>query len=253
MTNHEERVTVMEEETLKMVFQDLYKAIKEDVSCNGKILISYAGANLTSIEATALLFSNCILEDIEMVEQMKRQGVDHRYSDGIIRGMCEQVIEFIYLFHHPDLLPEYYGTNKSDREVDDIANEDDLFLAIRKLIGDKRYTSGRNILHMAEDIGEKYKADDELSLYEVYQWISTNYHNSYREHLNDLIGECEEEAADAGRNVGTQEAADTEEHIEEQELDYLMMTTILTAFMDTYETIVKNLNSREGDSGSMAD
>ncbi len=189
-------------------------------------LMKVAGKDIVSIEATALLFSDCIVKDIATIEKLKANNYEHRYTDGIIRGICEQVIEFKYLYKNQSLLSEYYGINKTEAELNDLSNESNLFIAIKKLLGDKRYTHGRNIRKMARDIGEETGTDDEMSLYEAYIYYSTRYHNSYLDHLSDLIGET----------------VDDDEEINDDQLDYIMLIIILDKYIEVYNKIVTPLS-----------
>lgn len=205
--------------TLKTEFKDLYNVFCATVESDMSILSMYVVKDMFSIEATTLLFAECIIEDIDTIEKLKLQKFAHRYTDGIIRGICEQVIEFIYLNKNRNLLTQYYGINKTESELNDIANKTDLFMAIRHLIGDKRYSNGRNILNMAENIGEKEGKNGDFSLYEAYEYISTRYHNSYLEHLGDIVDDVEGDE-------------------EDDELDYLILIVILHKFIEAYENIV---------------
>lgn len=221
-----EKIMNEDDESLKELFKKIYDEFKQQVNDNGKVLIPFVGEHLISLEALSLAFSNCIIEDIDMIMELKEQNINHRYADGIIRNICEQVIEFIYIYKNPDKLSEYFG-DKTDEEYKKLEKDSDIFMAIRKSIGDKRYTGGRKIKNMATNINEVEERDGALSLYGVYQYTSTVYHNSYLCSIFDLVGEVEEED-------GTNEN-------DSEDIDFLMMVTILIKFIDKYNEIVSHL------------
>ena len=232
---------------MKDSFKELYDSFIEETNNNEKLLINYTGEHITSLGATAFLFSTCIIDDLDMVEQMKKQDVDHRYSDAIIRGICDQVIEFIYLYKNPSLLSEYYGTDRTEEELEQIVNDDDIFTSIRKISGDKRYSKRRNIRDMAVSIGEEKGTGDALALYEIFQYYSVLFHSAYRENMMDIIGEVEKETEAETEEAETEEAEAEEVETEENaDLDYLMMTVILTRFFETYTKIVSAVKAEIG-------
>ena len=98
-------------------------------------------------------------------------------------------------------------------------------MALRHLIGDKRYTSGRNIHDMAVAINEEVGTNDEMSLYEAYQFISTVYHNSYRESFMELF--------DALESIQKGEASS------DGNIDFLILSVVLTKFMEAYKEIAR--------------
>ena len=105
---------------MKESFLELYEEFKQLISLNKETL---SHAPLTSIPFTAFLFSDCIKQDIDTVLSLKESNnTPTRYSEGIIRNICEQVIEFIYLHRNPSLLPEYYGTNRTEDELNQIVS-----------------------------------------------------------------------------------------------------------------------------------
>lgn len=205
-------------------FIELYKNFKELIETHDE---TFDHASLNSIPFTAFLFSNCIKQDIDMVLSLTKENAPIRYAEGIIRNICEQTIEFLYLYHNPSLLPEYYGTNRTEDELNAITQGPDMIMAFRRLIGDKRYSSGRNIRDMAISIGEETGTDDEMSLYEAYQLISKVYHNSYREVFMELI--------DALASIQRREAS----HDEATDLDFLILNVVLTKFMKAYREIIE--------------
>lgn len=252
-------------DAMREAFINLYESFKSITETHYN---SLSKSPLCSMPLTALIFADCIKTDIQAVLDLKEQNVPDRYVEGIIRGICEQVIEFIYLYNNQTLLPEYYGTNRTEAELADLENEPNLFKRVRMLIGDKRYSAGRNIHSMSLAIGEYVGTDDEMSLYEAYQLTSTLYHNSYRESFMELVGtvskllqKAEKNAgattaslssssvvdAEAGRSGITVEAADEDDEgdVDDSDLDFIMLITILTRFMETYQKIVDEIKTEE--------
>ena len=110
-----------------------------------------------------------------------------RYGNLIIRNMLEQLIEFLYLKKNPQYAEDYLGLSINFDEVNrktSIINKESLF-------GNKRYhkaSDGRpSVSEMAQDIGEKGSANDNLTLYKLYQILSEQCHNSYFSSLVDDV------------------------------------------------------------------
>ena len=106
LRNKEENVLEAKFDTCKS-FLKLFEKFKQLIRANNPTL---SHAPLTSIPFTAYLFSDCIQKDIETILTLKEaENTPTRYTKGIIRNICEQTIEFIYLCKNPSLLGEYYG------------------------------------------------------------------------------------------------------------------------------------------------
>ena len=117
------------------------------------------------------------------------------------------------------------GINKDDSEIEAIMELGEV-AAIRKLIGDKRFSSTHNISNIAESVGEYHDTDEKLSLYEVYQYESTLYHNAYLMEYYDMVAT----------------SADSEKKDEvsgEMGIPYIMLIKILTRFIDKYNEVME--------------
>ena len=126
-------------------FQNFYNEIKESVICRNKELkkIIEKSENLASKEMLSLVVSKNIIEDVEMVLKLKKIRMLSRYSNMIIRNMCEQVIEYVYFMKNEELIKQYFGLNiKEDNE------EGELFERLRQF-GGGRFDKKRNIKQMA--------------------------------------------------------------------------------------------------------
>lgn len=172
----------------------------------------------------SLVFAQCISADISMVLKLMEHKQPHRYYDGIIRNMCEQVLEYLNLCDNPNNIKEFLGIDKDDSEIEAIG-EMNVFAGIRKLIGDKRYSSTHNISNIANLLGEHDGTDEKLSLYEVYQYESTLYHNAYLMEYYDMVSifAGSEKKDEVSGEMGVQ---------------YIMLVTILSSFMDKYEEVM---------------
>lgn len=145
------------------------------------------GEFLCSEEFLKISFSSNILEDITLLDTLSGNPLFKiRHGNMIIRDMVEQVIEFIYLIKNKHLITEYMGMNVADNSS--LLNP---IKAFRKLTSD-RFSGGRKkVAEMAKDIGEKKSREGNLTLYELYQILSEECHNSYYLSNLDIIQEIE--------------------------------------------------------------
>lgn len=143
---------------------------------------------MDTVEFIKISFSKNLLEDIKFLNELS--GSDNfkiRHADMIIRGLLEQVIEFIYLMKHPEMISDYMGNNLDIDKVDAQNNPIESLL----YFGEKRYTGRRkSISAMAKDIKEK-KSTNKLSLYDMYRILSEQCHSSYYNAIMDDVGEYE--------------------------------------------------------------
>lgn len=170
---------------------------------------------LYSPEYIKFSFSNHLLEDINYLTTLSGKEIfKPRYAYMILRDMVEQVIEFIYLMKHPDLIAEFMGAL-----IDNNTITTNTPVKSTHRLGNERYSGGRkSVSEMARDIGEKGVSEKQPALYDVYQILSEECHNSYFFSNLDNLGEKER---------GEEKLALTEE----QAL-YLMI--IIERFMDIY-------------------
>lgn len=98
-------------------FIELYNLFSKLITESNSILVKKANTSsfLCSIEHAAIHFSKCILEDLGMIRLLSKYN--HRYADGIIRSICEQVIEFVYIYKNPNMLPFYFGVGNNNSTV----------------------------------------------------------------------------------------------------------------------------------------
>lgn len=199
----------------KVAYQNLLKIAQDR---NEKFLLEYekdSQMSMASKEGLSLLVSECLLEDAEAVQKFKTHKYKNRYTDAIIRNMCEQVIEYLFILKNPNRIPEYFGENLKE-EYDENADSIELF----KQFGKARFKSKSNIAAMAEAIGERSSTDDKLSLYDIFSIKAELEHNSYFHSIYDVVGEIEDGKA-AQKDV--------------DDMDYLFMSYILAAFIDAYD------------------
>ena len=154
------------------------KVIEEILRTNQQLLKSLQGKKeiLNTVEFIKISFSVCLLEDIEFLNNLSGNPIFKiRHAYMVLRDMLEQVIEFIYLMKHPNMISDYLGLNIDDNSE----KTPDLIKQIHK-IGSKRFKDGRkSVSAMAEDIGEKRSSSNRISLYDMYQLLSETCHNSY--------------------------------------------------------------------------
>ena len=218
LRNKEENVLEAKFDTCKS-FLKLFEKFKQLINMHNPAL---SHAPLTSIPFTAYLFSDCIKKDIETILTLKEaENTPNRYAEGIIRNICEQTIEFLYLCKNPSLLGEYYGMQITEEELTILKSNSNPFHVFRRLIGNKKYSSDQHIRDMAVFIGEEVGTDDRMSLYEAYQSISI--HNSYIEDFMKLYNAVE------SLMMGI---------APEPDLDFMILINILTKFMCAYRKVI---------------
>ena len=79
-------------------------------------------------EILSLWVSECLIEDIGTIQHLKDNSFSNRYVDAIIRNMCEQVIEYLYIMKHQELIPIFFGRNLKE----DFDEQKDLFAAFKQ-------------------------------------------------------------------------------------------------------------------------
>ncbi|MBQ9610601.1 MAG: hypothetical protein IJV15_14305 [Lachnospiraceae bacterium] len=161
---------------MKKEFLELYKEEKNKIEADNKALLEKIKENpvLDRVECLSVHFSCCMCEDIDFVLELMEKNSKDRYIYSVIRNICEQAIEYKYLCKHNEYIKEYYGGNileKYSEKTTDINK-------LKALMGDDRYSIKRNIRGWAKDIGEDddSNANDDMSLYTIYQLSSTEYH-----------------------------------------------------------------------------
>lgn len=156
---------------------------------NAKLLDSLKGKKevICTEEFVKICFSSKILEDIELLNKLSGNPLFKiRHANIIIRDMVEQVIEFIYLMKNKNMISDYMGVNSTVN-----ASSPNPIKEFRKLASE-RFSDGRkSISEMARDIGEKKSLPNHPALYELYQLLSEECHNSYFFSCLDSVEEVE--------------------------------------------------------------
>lgn len=206
----------MEEKQMQESFYELYndfakRAEEKNKGIRVRFMDSQVG--FFSKEMMSFVVSECLMEDVETIYTLKNQGFSDRYADFVIRNMCEQVIEYIYIMRHPELIPEYFGEN-----IKDEWNGRNLFKGLKRT-GGARFKERKSVSEMAVDIGEKTSDDEKISLYEIYSLKAEFEHHSYFNHMLNTIFSVNDESESA------------------EEVDYIYLIYILTAFINTYDTV----------------
>lgn len=202
---------------MKKTFLDLYRKFIDDAKeINGKILldIKNTGKEFATQEVLSFWVSECLIEDIDTIQHLKENGFSNRYTDAIIRNMCEQVIEYLYIMKHQKLIPIYFGKNIKEKHDE----QGELFETFKQT-GQARFGKRKSVKEMAVDIGEWKSDDDKIALYDIFSIKAELEHNSYFHQIFDIIGEME-------GNENEREEADS--------LDYMFLIYILTAFLNIY-------------------
>lgn len=162
---------------MKEPFLELYRNFVDNAKeKNVKILLDFknTGKEFATQEMLSLWVSNCLIEDIDTIHRLKDSGFSNRYIDAIIRNMCEQVIEYLYIMKHQELIPIYSGENLKEKYDE----QEDLF-KVFKQTGQARFGKRKSVKEMAVDIGEYKSNDDKISLYDIFSIKAELEHNSY--------------------------------------------------------------------------
>ena len=123
-------------------------------------------------------------DDIFFLNDLSGNSNFHvRYANLILRNMVEQLIEFLYISKHTELVDEYLGSKIST----DNSNKKKFIVTALRRFGDYRFSNRREeVSKMAADIKEKYtKKKNPLTLYNMYSILSDRCHNSYFSSLLD--------------------------------------------------------------------
>ena len=171
---------------------------------------------LCSVKFFKIAFSENLLDDVYFLNKSSVQSIfKARHANIILRNMLEQVIEFIYLMKHTELITCYLGVNFDTTKL----TTRNPIKGIHKL-GSKRFGDGRkSVSEMAQDINEKISSKNDIQLYDLYQLLSEECHNSYFFTNLDDFEEVE---------TGKKTLALTEEQAQ-----YIVI--IVGRFMETYQ------------------
>lgn len=203
---------------MKKCFNELYNDfVKKAEEKNKEIRMKFMESQVKfySKEMISFVISECLMEDIDTIYKMKMQGFSNRYTDFIIRNMCEQVIQYIYIMKYPELIPQYFGEN-----IKDAWNGTNLFKGLKRT-GGARFKERKSVSEMSANIGEKISDDKKISLYDIYSLEAEFEHHSYFHHIMNTIP--------------TDDVDDENENTEA--VDYIYLTYILTAFIETYDKV----------------
>ena len=204
---------------MKEEFIELYKEFTEIIEeKNGGLIstIQESDFKFASKEMLSLLVSECLKEDIDTILSFKSANYSNRYVDAIIRNVCEQVIEYIYTIKNQELIEIYFGSNMEEN----FEENKGLFESLKQT-GQARFGKRASVKRMATDIGESVSNDEKISLYDIFSLKAELEHNSYFHHIFDLFDFIAED-------ISVDQLGDTDD------LDYIYLIYILTAFMDTY-------------------
>lgn len=161
------------------ITDDFFESLENEISSlNQQLFNSLKGKDnfLCSVEFIKITFSENLLNDVKFLNTLSGEPLfKARYANIILRDMLEQVIEFIFLMKHKELLPDYMGFNVDTSKL----TTHNPIKVIHEL-GRKRYSGGRkSVSEMADDINEKKSFQNGTSLYELYELLSEESHNSY--------------------------------------------------------------------------
>ena len=206
----------MEEMLMQESFYESYNDFvkrAEEKNKEIRVRVMESEVEFSSKEMISFVVSECLMEDVEAIYKLKSERFSNRYTDFIIRNMCEQVIEYIYIMKHPELIPEYFGEN-----IKDEWNGTNLFTGLKRT-GGARFKQRKSVNEMALDIGEKKSDDEKVSLYDIYSLKAEFEHHSYFNHMLNVICYINDENESA------------------EEMDYMYLIYILTAFIKMYDTV----------------
>lgn len=212
LCKHKEKSITIEDVGVKKEFLQTYQSFVE--ATNNKNYITLENLknekiNFVSKDMFSLFISTCLIEDIDTFLFLKDNNFSGRYTDAILRNVCEQVIEYLYILKHEELIPVYLGSNLSE-EVDE---SEDLFTALKKT-GKARFGKRKSVKEMAVDIGEGKSSNEKISLYDIFSLKAELEHNSYFHHILEPADKVEGDINES----------------DEVDDDYLYLSYILTAF-----------------------
>lgn len=213
----------MENNFTKKEFDEFYNIFEGEVEKkNTEIEKKFSASQIefVSKEMLSYIVAECLMEDIEMISELKDKGFSKRYKDSIIRNMCEQIIQYLYIIKHQELIKEYFG-EKIKKEW----NGTNVFNGLKRT-GGNRFEARKSVSEMASDIGEKKSDNDKIALYDIYSVKAELEHNSYFYHLLNEIGKLIDE-----NDKDYVELKDIED------IDYLYLVFMLTSFKRVYDTI----------------
>ena len=161
---YKERNLLMDQvEALIVQLDKTNRALTEGVNTEEKKLLQFK-AN----------FIKNLLEDILfLIDSDGQMNFCIRNGNLIIRNMVEQLIEFLYVLRHQELIEEYFGEKITGPIPADVVQ-------LSKGLGKLRFESRRKtIKEMAEDINQFKNSSGEMTLYDLYIMLSETCHNSY--------------------------------------------------------------------------
>ena len=186
----------------------IFSSLREEISStNMKLIESLKGNDkyFNTIEYIKVFFSDTMMEDVEFLNTFSGQSLFKvRHAQIIMRDLLEQVIEFIFLMKHPDLISEYVGENIDIQSVEQSSPVKGM-----KKLASGRYSKGRkSVAEMARDVGESKSKPGHPALYELYCLLSEECHNSYffarlddyKEYINnqEILALSEDQAENLG-------------------------------------------------------
>ncbi|MEK3965475.1 hypothetical protein [Paenibacillus sp. FSL H7-0323] len=195
---------------------ELYEIFAENIRTSN-VMFNASNPVMVSIETLSILVSECLVEDIKYVIKFKKLDYPKRYVDALIRNMCEQTIEYIYVMRNQHLLDEYFGKNLPE-DCEEIGAGPEVFEFFRQT-GGARFNSVTRISvrKMAMSIEEVDTTDEKISLYTIFANKAELEHNSYFNHIFDIIDEIED--------------------FKSQDLDDIFVAHIINAFLEVYNSV----------------
>ena len=159
----QERIVLMDLiDAVNIKFDCLNREYDECDNVQEKQLLHFKATIIKNVQEDALF----------LVESDIEGKLSIRNANLIIRNMVEQLIEYLYLLNHQNLIKEYLGEN-----IPNIKTMKGLNLS--KVLGKERFACKReHVVSMAKDIG-RYKNNEGMTLYDVYCVLSEMCHNSY--------------------------------------------------------------------------
>jgi hypothetical protein len=170
-----------------------------------------------------IIFSECLVEDIEVVMDLLESKESKRYGYSILKGIVEQVILYKYMMQNDKYLEEYLIGKEMEASLEkDIKKNTSTTKNIINLkkIGQNRYSNKVQICDQAKSIGEYKSTEEELSLYNVYEIVCDHAHDGYHKEILAIAGEIEGEKESYG-------------------IEELFLNTIMSKFLKTYIEILE--------------
>lgn len=156
------------------LLMDQVEALIVELDKTNRALTEGVNAEEKKLSQFKANFIKNLLEDILfLIDSDGQMNFCMRNGNLIIRNMVEQLIEFLYVLRHQELIEEYFGEKIAKPIPTSVVQ-------LSKELGKLRFEPERKkIYEMAKDINQIKSSSGEMTLYDLYTMLSETCHNSY--------------------------------------------------------------------------